>query len=55
MLMWLQWGLYFQTGGKEMKDLLASVGEPMLPAVERYLEIYGVKAITVPEQFAVCL
>lgn len=46
------WKLYFQTGAKEMKAILAKGGEQMIPSLKRLLEIYENKELTVPELFA---
>jgi hypothetical protein len=45
--------LYFQTGAKEPIELLASAGEPIIPAFAFHLKGFDVKAPTVPEQFKV--
>ncbi|EXJ79411.1 hypothetical protein A1O3_08913 [Capronia epimyces CBS 606.96] len=39
--------LYFPTGGQEMREFLASSGEPMIPSVSKFLE--SAKCLSVPE------
>ncbi|EXJ88508.1 hypothetical protein A1O1_05438 [Capronia coronata CBS 617.96] len=45
------WKLYFQTGGKEIKALVGSTGEPLEKTFEWYLKTFGIKELTVPELF----
>ncbi|UNI18404.1 Amidase [Purpureocillium takamizusanense] len=45
------WKLYFQTGAKEVREIIASSGEPVLPNFTWYLNTFNIKALTVPELF----
>ncbi|OAP53724.1 hypothetical protein AYL99_12096 [Fonsecaea erecta] len=46
------WRLWFQTGAKESKGLVASAGEPLYPTFSWYLETFNIQPLTVPELFA---
>ncbi|KAL3957044.1 hypothetical protein ACCO45_007622 [Purpureocillium lilacinum] len=45
------WKLYFQTGAKEVRDMIISAGEPTLPNFSWYLDTFKIQALTVPELF----
>ncbi|EED17438.1 amidase, putative [Talaromyces stipitatus ATCC 10500] len=45
------WKLYFQTGAKETKSVIASAGEPLMKSYEWYLDTFKVKGLTVAELF----
>ena len=45
------WALYFQTGAREMLDVLASTGEPHIPQFEHNFKVFQTKELSVPELF----
>ncbi|KAK5725966.1 hypothetical protein LTR15_004156 [Elasticomyces elasticus] len=45
------WALYFQTGAREVLELLASAGEPPIKQFELNLKIFKTKELTVAELF----
>ncbi|OAA55296.1 Amidase [Niveomyces insectorum RCEF 264] len=45
------WKLYFQTGAKETKALVAASGEPLTENFSWYLDTFKIKELTVPELF----
>ena len=45
------WALYFQTGAREHKTILAAAGEPMIPQCAHNLDVFKIKELTVPELF----
>ncbi|KAK3092146.1 hypothetical protein LTR53_019756, partial [Teratosphaeriaceae sp. CCFEE 6253] len=45
------WALYFQTGAREMRDVLASTGEPPIPQFEHNFKVFQTKELSVPELF----
>lgn len=45
------WALYFQTGAREAKETLESVGEPTIEQFAKNLDIFKPKQLTVPELF----
>jgi hypothetical protein len=49
----MQWRLWFQTGAKETKGLVASVGEPLYPTYTWYLDTFKIQPLSVPELFKV--
>lgn len=48
-----KWKLWFQTGGKETKAVVASGGEPLMPNFTWYQNTFNIKELTVPELFKV--
>lgn len=46
------WGIYFQTGGVELKARLAAGGEEMLPALAYHLKAFDIKPLSAGEAFA---
>jgi hypothetical protein len=46
------WKLCFQTGCAEQKAVIAEEGEEMIPSLQRHLEIFDIKTLSVPELFA---
>ncbi|KIW34122.1 uncharacterized protein PV07_00918 [Cladophialophora immunda] len=45
------WRLWFQTGAKECKSLVASAGEPLYPTYTWYLDTFNIQPLSVPELF----
>lgn len=45
------WALYFQTGAKEQKALLAKAGEPEIPQFSYNFDVFKIKELTVSELF----
>jgi amidase len=43
------WALYFQTGAKEMKAVLAQAGEPPIKQFQYNLDVFKIRELTVPE------
>lgn len=48
-----KWKLYFQTGGKEVRGLTESTGEPLEKCFQWYLDTFGITELTVAELFQV--
>jgi amidase len=46
------WNLHFQTGAAEQKTAFLEGGEPMIPSLRTHLDIFDIKALSVPELFA---
>lgn len=49
---WTTWKLYFQTGAAEQKAVIAEGREQMIPSLQRHLEIFDIKELSVSELFA---
>ncbi|KAK1818962.1 hypothetical protein LTR12_006650 [Friedmanniomyces endolithicus] len=45
------WALYFQTGAREMRAVLAETGEPPIKQFEHNFDVFKTKELTVPELF----